>query len=108
MKRMSKKTRAALEASIAKWERNAVAEKPTQYLTGWRDCPLCLLYIENDCQGCPVAKAGHEACEGTPYDAAYEARADWGFDYVSKRAKDRSKTAALAEVAFLKSLLPTA
>lgn len=92
----------ALRGSIAKWER--VVAQETRDL-GTDNCPLCLLFhadhfSEDDwsdgrecCLGCPVFEAtGRKGCRGTPYD-----------DY-----SDTGKTEhALAEVGFLKSLLPT-
>lgn len=35
---------------------------------GWRDCPLCQTYPDEDCKGCPVAiETGLSKCEGTPW-----------------------------------------
>lgn len=101
---MDARTLKALKASIAKWEKNAVAEKPRQYLTGWADCPLCKLFYFSDCRGCPVMNAtGEEACEGTPYRRAVRSLERWEDGDTGPKP---AHSAASAEVDFLKSLLP--
>lgn len=36
---------------------------------GSRNCPLCRLFINKRCEGCPVSKAsGKVSCFGTPYE----------------------------------------
>lgn len=105
---MDANTLTALQASIAKWERNAEAKTPSQYLVDWRDCPLCLLFFHDDCKGCPVAaKTGEEECVGSPYGAAHRAWENWPTHGDSKGPAYAAHTAARAEVAFLKSLLPS-
>ena len=87
----NKKTLKALQGSIKKWE-NIVAG--TGVDRGTENCPLCQLYINNRCEGCPVKKKTQLiGCLGTPY-GAYESS-----------HKDHKKLAQ-AEVYFLKSLLP--
>lgn len=110
---MDAKTLEALKASIAKWEKNAVAKTTGDYLKSVKDCPLCGLFYAKDCDGCPISeKTGQTVCEGTPYAEAAEAWSDWDWWTVidgKARAKSRAKAlrAAKAEVKFLKSLLPT-
>jgi|JI10StandDraft_1071094.scaffolds.fasta_scaffold233918_4 hypothetical protein len=99
---MNKVTKAALEASIEKWKRNSIAEAPEKYLTGFRDCPLCDLFWDADCIGCPVFKrTGETGCYGTPYTTAEKARRpeNWDFDGGALARKT-----ALDEVVFLESL----
>lgn len=101
---MDAQTLEALKASIAKWERNAEAKTPAEYLTSYRDCPLCELFIRSDCDGCPVfERARARECLGTPYRNAASAWFDWSS---GKKEADRAHAAARDEVAFLKSLLP--
>jgi hypothetical protein len=101
---MDAKTLEALKASIAKWERNAEAKTADEYMTGWDNCPLCLLFIDDDCVGCPVAKAGNKGCFGTPYYKAEDTHELW--KHGNKQHRDAAHAAARDEVAFLKSLLP--
>jgi hypothetical protein len=110
---MDDRTLEALKASIAKWERNAVAETPEDVRVGGRECPLCVLFNEYlrganraRCVGCPVADhAGIDGCLNTPYGRAEDAHDDWK---ITDAAADEAnfKHAARAELAFLKSLLP--
>jgi len=102
---MDAKTLEALQASIEKWERNAVAETPDEYRTGSDNCPLCNLFIEDRCAGCPVkARSGSGYCLRTPYMVAHDAKIFW---HTGTGTARQARKAARAEVAFLKSLLPT-
>lgn len=103
---MDDKTLDALKRSIAKWESNAVAKKPKDYLTGASSCPLCMLFFSLRCEGCPVMeKAGTPYCRDTPYGKAEAARKYWF--YTGKRdAAHVAHAAAREEVAFLRSLQP--
>lgn len=111
---MEKRTLEALKASIAKWERNAVAETPSDVTVRARDCPLCVmfnLYLRGSgsaaCAGCPVAAAtGLNGCENTPYSAAEILHDIWEDIPKSDEYREKFSVAALNEVAFLKSLLP--
>ena len=96
---MNAETLDALRASIAKWERNAVVEHLADATMGSEDCPLCVLFNPASCEGCPVFEETElDCCESTPYDDACKAR--WLGDI------DGFEAAALAEVNFLRSLLP--
>ncbi len=95
---MPERTLTALRGSIKKWEgivAGTIEDK------GPDNCPLCQLFIDNDeCAGCPVAAfTGEDGCGDTPYEdySAAQSRGD----------SNRIARAAQAEVAFLKSLLPT-
>lgn len=104
MSAVDAKTLEALQASIAKWERNAVAETPEAYSTSDDDCALCQAFPDLFCDGCPVkAATGRAFCWGTPYNAAHQAHHAW--DKGTGTAED-AHAAARKEVAFLKSLLP--
>lgn len=112
---MDARTLEALKASIAKWERNAVAETPDNYLITPTDCPLCGLFFDEDCRGCPVAaKVRTPGCARTPYETAADTKFEWETEFdpllpdtreVIKR-RGIAHAAALKEVAFLQSLLP--
>ena len=94
---MNEKTAAALEKSIAKWERNTEIESLAHAKTGWKDCDLCQLFLNADCEGCPVKiRSGKAWCRGTPYRRA--------FGKVSGGDLPGFIKAAKAEVKFLKSL----
>lgn len=104
---MDARTLEALKASIAKWERNAKAETPDEYLTGPGECALCHLFrAYPSCGGCPVADhTGLHGCARTPYSDAEDYHDEWASG--DKSAAADALSAARAEVAFLKSLLPT-
>lgn len=110
---MDARTLEALKASIAKWERNAVAKTPEDYHPYSDTCPLCFLFVENCCNGCPVADSADQShCEGTPWEDVPDAFDSWRYYAAisSRSAASRAREAALAaareEVAFLQSLLP--
>ena len=111
---MDEKTREALEASIAHWEKNARSPYWDEVSTRAEDCALCAQFIVGDnpdCAGCPVSTAtGKDLCRGTPYPAASSARQRW-----CRASQERSanmpeavafRAAAQAEVDFLKGLRP--
>lgn len=100
---MDVKTLEALKGSIAKWE-GIVAGKRLD--GGVRDCPLCeMFYLKSStgCLNCPVAiVAKDDGCRNTPYVD------EWMTVGGIARTADTParKNAALAELEFLKSLLP--
>ena len=96
---MSPGTLEALKGSIEKWRR-IVEEGDIN--EGSDNCPLCRLFIGDDCEGCPVAEAAEPECFGTPY---------WDFQDADTNDSWRADTdekmiAARAELDFLCSLLP--
>lgn len=85
------KSLAALKGSIKKWEKIVAG---TGIDKGSDNCPLCMMFIEQECKGCPVRHAtGKIYCENTPY-----------IDYCCSDGDGTLE--AKAEVKFLKSLLP--
>lgn len=120
---MDTKTLEALNASIAKWEVNVETArvslrdgstiiegdcaKEGVIGMGEKGCPLCILFIEQGCLGCPVSqKTGREFCCGTPFrsvENVLEGLSPSGSSFV---ADDAFVSACEAEVAFLRSLLP--
>lgn len=110
---MDKHVEQALRASIEKWKANAEAEYSSDYLISPSSCPLCRLfhgtYIDDyhHCIGCPVYEnTGETDCEGTPYaDAAKKLRL-WHRSGDTKYM-EAVRSAALEEVAYLESLLPS-
>lgn len=96
---------AALEASIIKWDANAVSETPDQYLTAWIDCPLCLLFYDYGCDGCLVyQKTGKLRCDKAPYYAAQKQHDRWFNDPENLTLRDAAQAAARVEADFLRSL----
>lgn len=90
----------ALKASIAKWEKNARVRNLDNAKIGAKECPLCRLFADDGCLGCPVRQAtGMKRCWGTPWEDACDAKL-YSKDVAAFRA------AAREEVAFLRSLLP--
>ena len=90
---MDAKTLKALKGSIRKWEGILCGEIEDG---GSDNCPLCQLFIENVCRGCPVyAKTKKMGCHWTPYD-------EWRRNLDPKK----DKRIALRELRFLESLSP--
>lgn len=98
---MTPEARAALEESIAHWERLATGTSAPAEEIGPRDCALCALFFWPDCcLGCPVAEAtGWKNCRGTPWGDVKTARDDHGYD--SREFRE----AAERELEFLRGLL---
>lgn len=62
---MNKATREALEGSITKWEGILAGTETDRQCF---NCPLCLLFPEYACHGCPIRRAtGAHGCIDTPY-----------------------------------------
>lgn len=104
---MDPETVNALNGSIKKWER--VLSEGTDG-TNWMDCPLCLLFWEKNCNGCPVRdRTGRPICQGSPFEQYADARdavdGD-GVDEMDIGEEPSVIAAAQAELDFLKSLLP--
>lgn len=98
--------RAALMASIEKWERNAVAKTFDDVLIGPNHCPLCKIYLDDDCAGCPIyAKSGVRYCSNTPYYDCEQAYESWEISKTSKGSRKQFQTDARAEVDFLRAVL---
>jgi len=57
-----------LEASIEHWEE--IVNEPMGTIDFEADdCPLCKVYWDSLCVGCPIQKAtGEQNCKGTPYE----------------------------------------
>ena len=108
---MNARTRIALGGAISKWK-NIVAGKDTD--RGVTNCPLCELFYDHLCKGCPVsAETGQTACQGTPYQdqfvpakTAHYYAALSGRTYHMDAAKADMKVAAKVELKFLQGLLP--
>lgn len=97
-------TLSALRASIKHWRENVNAEKPEDVKLGVDYCPLCSVFYNEGCRGCPVSnKTERGYCGGSPYEDAANAHNDWE-DAVIHRTTYQA--AAQAELDFLISLLP--
>ena len=98
---MNEQTLKALKGSIKKWERIVAG---TGVDKGIDNCPLCkIFWSDEQCGPCPVKeKTGENFCRNSPYK-------DWAFEAPgtgTKAETEKQKAAALAELKFLKSLLP--
>lgn len=111
---MDEKTLAALKGSIKKWE-DIVAGVGAD--NGPDNCPLCLEFHEDYredgdkdkcCVGCPVMKrTGFDSCQESPYQIWLKlSDEDWEGDGFRPRTAAQ-KGAAIDELNFLKSLLPS-
>lgn len=101
---MDARTLEALKASIEKWERNARVRSPQNYRLQASDCPLCDLFFNKACIGCPVMiETGADCCDNSPYRSAVLAHRRW---MNGEGTVQQARAAAREEVAFLKSLLP--
>ena len=62
---MDNEAKEALGNSVLKWFKVLSTQELEK---GARDCPLCELYIDQDCMFCPIPnKVGKRFCKGTPY-----------------------------------------
>jgi hypothetical protein len=90
---MNARTLKALHGSIIKWAKIVAG---TGVNHGSTNCPLCKLFLDNDCKGCPVfIKTGLNSCIDTPYE-----------DYIESSSLKARARHALAELKFLTKLLP--
>jgi hypothetical protein len=93
---MTPEVEVALEGSIAKW-RAIVAGTGTDL--GTRNCPLCKMFIDKNCRGCPVReRTGFSRCQATPYGGYVSEVFQRGTGDLLARA------AARKELEFLESL----
>lgn len=59
----------ALQASIAHWKRLAEGERLPNEFIGADNCALCVEFVEDGCNGCPVSKKKNApCCSSTPYE----------------------------------------
>ena len=91
----------AWEISIEKWNLLYHLCKQGKLIDdgGTQTCGLCTLYFysyEDECERCPIKKAGYPACEGTPYKEYRTA--------VEKGSLELAKQAAAGEIEFLRNL----
>ena len=102
---MDKKTLKALQGSIRKWERIAEGKEVDK---GADNCPLCELFYNKICIGCPVEeKVNHVDCRRTPYIGWTEhQKAKHGEESQFAIKCEKCKELAQKEADFLKSLLP--
>lgn len=112
---LDQRTLVALRQSIEKWEQNAEAKTPDDYLVEPITCALCsVFYFDEDCVGCPVSSAtGKQFCERTPYRAAEAMLGVWMATSGNKvcalardAARAEARSAARKEADFLRSLWP--
>jgi hypothetical protein len=100
---MDTRTLNALEGSIEKWQK-IVERRGEDH--GTANCPLCLRFISDTCEGCPVKDAtGQGGCQGSPYAEWDTFMRNVGVDHVFD---SESLRLAQAELSFLISLHPFA
>jgi len=63
----------AWEITFRKWETLKILCSDGKLVGdgGVKTCGLCALYFyghSDECEGCPIAKAGYPGCSGTPYE----------------------------------------
>ncbi len=107
---MDERTRKALEGSIEKWKE---IERGDGMDLGITNCPLCALFVNDCCSGCPVLTAtGHAYCVMSPYGyfrTALNTAAGCDAVCIDEAPLDeapRLKRLARDEREFLESLLP--
>ena len=100
------KQRNALVSSISYWEEIVACKKAS---TGRDGCPLCLIFMETNCQGCPIyISTGKVSCSDTPYNEFYKyAKKTPYFGVAGKVAVSdyESKKLAVKMLDYLKKLL---
>jgi hypothetical protein len=105
---MEDKVLEALKGSIKKHE-DILAGTGTD--KGPENCPLCKLFWEQSCKGCPIfIKTGEKSCVETPYtDWEQHIHNNHEVDYINGDGIYCPECRRLVEleVEFLKSLLPT-
>jgi hypothetical protein len=107
---MDAETLEALRGSIAKWEGIVAGSVDDE---GSNNCPLCEMFYRGcgwpSCFGCPVwKKTGLRNCEGSPYEKWVELTDERPDGQPRKVTNEEQRSAAEAELAFLRSLLPEA
>lgn len=100
---MDKSTLKALLGSIRKWEK-IVSGKGEDKED--ENCPLCIMFLDDECTGCPVKLATASGCKDSPYK-------EWSFHFHIDHRGDSKKVIcpeckilAIKELKFLISLLP--
>jgi len=105
---VNKKTKKALNESIAHWERMRAFETTEEFDKEEPHGPFCslckLFLVKYNCEGCPVfEKTGKVACRSTPYSTAYTSYFEWK-RINTKKNRTAWRKAATREINFLKSL----
>ena len=107
---MNEKTKEALEGSINKWYNIVIGKEVDK---GANNCPLCKVFFDKDCWGCPVRnKTGEMNCYNSPYLAfvdAYENEVEelagsLYLEFTPRVVGPKSQEAAINEYNFLCSL----
>ena len=105
---MDQNTRAALDQTIQRWQRNRIAIVPDQFsVHGQSRGELCDSFRKDGCNGCPVsAKTGQPECSGTPLGEAVVAFTDWRQDPLNLHAMVDALECADRMSEFLSGLVP--
>lgn len=102
---MNAETLKALQGSIRKWKAIVAGNGVDK---GIKNCPLCKLFYQDACHGCPVRrKSGRANCINTPYEnwCWSDRKGSWSREG-SRIGGPYSRRCAKDEVEFLQSLLP--
>jgi hypothetical protein len=90
----------ALQESVVVWQDIVDGKRASE---GMDSCPLCAMFVSNNCSGCPVREHTSTCgCHGTPY-ANF---ADKCHNKLLAPDDVEGKRLAQAELDFLKSLIP--
>lgn len=110
---LDEETVQAIKESIDAWKRKVKHIKEGKFIMvdmSPRTCPLCHIFYENYCFGCPILKKTRKLeCNGSPYVEAVEALREL-LRCEHKETEEMKKKTLLAfyeEIKFLESLLPT-
>ena len=110
---MDRKTYDALVKSVAKWRKNVNVHHPFNAKIGSGECPLCNLFMEGGCNGCPINDVSGNGCVRTPYARAEEAQDLWLDTTIFPwkfgdfgQCKAQWRIAAKREAEFLAALVP--
>lgn len=69
-------------------------------------CGLCNLYLQDNCNGCPIADMGHYGCSETPFDEWSDLRQKWDEAFPNNRTtyQDKIIKAIDKEIAFIQKV----
>ena len=105
---MTPATLNALNGSIRKWA--AIVRSTRAKDKGKDNCPLCDVFLADDCLGCPVAiRTRKMGCDGSPYIQWCDHQEDNHPNREENQRAPRCRPClffAKQELAFLQSLLP--
>jgi len=106
MNKLSQRQMTALGKAVHKWNGIVSGDGEDR---GLMNCPLCSLYIQNNCKSCPVSMwTGLSKCESTPWENWCEHHTNSHVrkeHFSAKILCNHCSRLAKEELAFLKKLL---